>query len=1681
MPVRSQAFSTLVAHNDLHRASYLLFLVYFLGVLSGSASLQARTCRPSLPKFNVTLRAGSASGIFWKLGRVNDVEHCGQLCCRQQGCDLAFSVDNLCYNVECYSEKMCRLKKGNFSRHNVAVTLVTRSSINAFHGTKMSRKSQNKDEFKNNANKIISKDNSSDKNAYQKDRTLTEEYNASKTTATKDRGLNASSDEGRRLKELKNKYQNASLNSYESKEKGTGFEISDSFPTKAVVSLESKLLHNGNSESTKSGSCRARRVLRKVTLRSGLKSGDFSDYGEVPDINACVKHCCEQQTCDVSLLLNKHCYTLHCYKPELCKIMPSHDSKIEPQLAFVTRSASDDKSSTRVKKKASSSNGGACPHGAIFSDVSLRGGHKAGKFELLAGAKDMRSCIQKCCASPSCQVAWLLGDHCYSVACYDKCITVKKHSSGIRSQLTLLTRKTPQTGNDNKVFTVFLTVKNQIFTDRLKDIESLEFLNLAEKLQVAVSSVFVNVPSYKTAEVVSFQPGPVVANLKLTTEAKATASQILTPLVKAVKSGQLKSSIDGTPITFTVSDAGFRFLTSTGLNLVCGAEHDYDINWKLVTFNSTDNQICPRKAQGQTSRFCAGSETTNATWLVPNFSECVSPEYKKLHQESKDLANRAEKKLPFAAVSSSDIITRLEKLVFADTYREELYNRALSDQNKRIRAAKKRKGQSSSKIHDKATFVKTPAKKNKKEDSSSVPVTEIPRLKPEILPTTSSTAKNEAQNPVWFSDLKTKLTASNPDNNVNGKSLIHPTTAFHLVPTSTTRVQTVESPGGVPVQLNGNAVINQNRIPTQSQALKPQRPWGLTGNENPVARSRVLNTAQSKMANQRQNLLAFNRAQYKNPSPMRNALQRTQVYQRPNPQLAPGYARPPNPYQWPGSQAWQGNRAGVQRSWGRGYSPPSFSSDQMDIGRRKREIRESDRKHKRQNTLWYTAHQYPSRMNYLANQGRIPSTSYQQPRNYYQQQQNAYQRTPNQAATNPYQTRYPPRAPYGQSLGMGLSPAGQQPQRVAAVGLRSQIKTAPGYGTQPGVVSGGHPVPVERWPTLGTQIQKPTSPLLSQNAANTASPSSRSRIELNTNKNPTQNAKVSQTDRPAGLRQPALKITSKLPSVHVTPKQNENSRTSGSKKAGPQNDLSKKLHDLSAPPPQAKVNTQIKAQKRQNTTVPQMGRNEKHIVPMFGGDILLSVGVLQLLQKFARLTEAKFTEKDLKSFVNASSHLLDLKNKDEWSNAQKHAEVLFKRGINVLEDSSNWDWDESQQMTSQDSTIGPVVLDLVRTVQEHVMNASYSVPVTKPLLTKNILVGEQTFGSDSSDPTIPMSFPNYSNPLVANWSTGHDSITLTPSIFDSAVLGKSVQVHLLMTRFKTVSQLLPTKKDSGLVLNSAVLSSTARPAVTEALVPPVKVVMSVLNSSLIKFEQECVAWASKEGQGGGEWSSKGCKLTSSNATHTTCECNHMTDFAILADTNKGKGVGAPHPSAAVPSPAASHDRSWIGILLGILAVLVLIIIVIVLLFYWRKRRRNQEQGGTPRPRSRALRRSRSLSRSSARPSRSSSSKSEGAASPASSHSSQFDEMIAARRRRMAQDKQEKARRAQEEGEEEGDDELLMKEKAMLFSDYHQPYHFLSKEEEARAAANGREQPGPSRHSPPRRSRRSAMEQEGDDV
>ena len=79
-----------------------------------------------------------------------------------------------------------------------------------------------------------------------------------------------------------------------------------------------------------------------------------------------------------------------------------------------------------------------------------------------------------------------------------------------------------------------------------------------------------------------------------------------------------------------------------------------------------------------------------------------------------------------------------------------------------------------------------------------------------------------------------------------------------------------------------------------------------------------------------------------------------------------------------------------------------------------------------------------------------------------------------------------------------------------------------------------------------------------------------------------------------------------------------------------------------------------------------------------------------------------------------------------------------------------------------------VLSRIITTMTHKPLNPPGTLITSKPFVA---VLGVHTFGPDNSNPTRPMSFPNYSDPLVANWSSGRDSITLTPSIFDSALLG----------------------------------------------------------------------------------------------------------------------------------------------------------------------------------------------------------------------------------------------------------------------------------------------------------------------
>ena len=75
--------------------------------------------------------------------------------------------------------------------------------------------------------------------------------------------------------------------------------------------------------------------LTKVTLKGGLKAGDFTDTGKVGSIKECYETCCQQSTCNLAFMLGQNCFSVKCYNKDLCSTIPAQPSIFNPQIAYV--------------------------------------------------------------------------------------------------------------------------------------------------------------------------------------------------------------------------------------------------------------------------------------------------------------------------------------------------------------------------------------------------------------------------------------------------------------------------------------------------------------------------------------------------------------------------------------------------------------------------------------------------------------------------------------------------------------------------------------------------------------------------------------------------------------------------------------------------------------------------------------------------------------------------------------------------------------------------------------------------------------------------------------------------------------------------------------------------------------------------------------------------------------------------------------------------------------------------------------------------------------------------------------------------------------------------------------------------------------------------------------------------
>jgi len=216
--------------------------------------------------------------------------------------------------------------------------------------------------------------------------------------------------------------------------------------------------------------CTQSPILKNVTLRGGIKAGNFTDLGDEKNMHMCIALCCERKTCDLAFMIGGTCIAVDCFGEELCQAVKARPTKYDPQIAFIRRrelQRSKPNPGPNLSRKANvlptapSSEiptmkiheiisdklphptilkTSTCSASKIYPNVTLLGGIKSGNFTSLGKTKNMQECIGRSCDLGQGDLAFMLGSYCYSISCYSDrvCQTIPAQPSKFYPRIAFL-------------------------------------------------------------------------------------------------------------------------------------------------------------------------------------------------------------------------------------------------------------------------------------------------------------------------------------------------------------------------------------------------------------------------------------------------------------------------------------------------------------------------------------------------------------------------------------------------------------------------------------------------------------------------------------------------------------------------------------------------------------------------------------------------------------------------------------------------------------------------------------------------------------------------------------------------------------------------------------------------------------------------------------------------------------------------------------------------------------------------------------------------------------------------------------------------------------------------------------------------------------------------------------------
>ncbi|XP_053463059.1 adhesion G protein-coupled receptor L3 isoform X2 [Nycticebus coucang] len=177
-------------------------------------------------------------------------------------------------------------------------------------------------------------------------------------------------------------------------------------------------------------------------------------------------------------------------------------------------------------------------------------------------------------------------------------------------------------------------------------------------------------------------------------------------------------------------------------------------------------------------------------------------------------------------------------------------------------------------------------------------------------------------------------------------------------------------------------------------------------------------------------------------------------------------------------------------------------------------------------------------------------------------------------------------------------------------------------------------------------------------------------------------------------------------------------------------------------------------------------------------------------------------------------------------------------------------------------------------------------------------------------------------------NTGHGS-TIQLSANTLKQNGRNGEIRVAFVLYDNLGPYLSTENASmklgteamstnhSVIVNSPVITAAINKEFSNKvyLADPVVFTVKHIKQSEENFNPNCSFWSYSKRTMTGYWSTQGCRLLTTNKTHTTCSCNHLTNFAVLM-----AHVEVKHSDAV-------HDLlldviTWVGILLSLVCLLI---------------------------------------------------------------------------------------------------------------------------------------------------------------